>query len=410
MPRIVKQFIVLSFDVLFCFFSIYLTFVLKNDILYDNYFANIRLYFISLITFLPFFYPFGLYQAIFRFSGLLSLINIFYAFLCYFVAFIIIVSFLDFSNVSYSFVIVQSTLFFLLVATSRFFIVFLIHNFSYENNLPNALIYGAGKSGVEIANNLSTYNIIGFIDDDIQKIGKKINGMPIHKFSKIENIIKSKKIVKIFITIHNIGLNDRRKFINRLEFLNIQIEFLPRLDDIASGRIKVPDYYEIDVNKLINRKVEFDETLICEFVRNKKIIISGAGGSIGSVLVEIIARNEAKEIVLIDHNEYNLYYIENKIIELIDKENLTVKVFIELASVRDKVRLNHIFSKYQPNYVFHAAAYKHVNIVENNPFEAISNNILGTFNLANVSRTQGVQLLGFLFALNTLLYSLTIID
>ena len=263
-----------------------------------------------------------------------------------------------------------------------------------EGTKKNLLIIGAGEAGTEviknIKNNLTTsYNIIGLIDDDVKKDKCKINGVKIlGNRNDIVKICKEKNIDIIFFTISNISMQERKKILAICQETGVKLRILPGLQDIITEKNILQNMRDVEIEDILGRDpIVLDNDNIESLIKNNVILITGAGGSIGSELCRQIAKFNPKELILIDIYENNLYDIE---LEL--RANYKeVKIDAIVASVRDKVRMDSLFDKYRPYLVFHAAAHKHVPLMETSPLEAIKNNVFGTFNVANCADKYGAK-------------------
>lgn len=263
-----------------------------------------------------------------------------------------------------------------------------------EGAKKNLLIIGAGEAGTEviknIKNNLATsYNIVGLIDDDLKKDKCKINGVKIlGNRNDIVRICKEKNIDVIFFTISNISMQERKKILAICQETGIKLRILPGIQDLITEKNILQNMRDVEIEDILGRDpIVLDNDNIESLIKNNVILITGAGGSIGSELCRQIAKFTPKEMVLVDIYENNLYDIE---LEL--KANYKdIKIDAIVASVRDKLRMDSLFDKYRPYLVFHAAAHKHVPLMETSPLEAIKNNVFGTFNVANCADKYGAK-------------------
>jgi FlaA1/EpsC-like NDP-sugar epimerase len=192
----------------------------------------------------------------------------------------------------------------------------------------------------------------------------------------------------------SIGRAKRNQILQDLREHQIHVRSLPDLIDLAQGRVTVLDIKELEPDDLLGREsVEPDSQLISKNISNKIVLVSGAGGSIGSELCRQILRANPQKLLLLDHSEFNLYAIESELINIMQAAGIEVagKIIPILGSVKDERRLEEVFSQWSINTVYHAAAYKHVPLVESNPVEGLENNVIGTLNLATVAQKYGVH-------------------
>jgi FlaA1/EpsC-like NDP-sugar epimerase len=260
----------------------------------------------------------------------------------------------------------------------------------------NVLIYGAGEAGVQIASyckESNSYNIVGFIDDNFDLQDKNVANIKVFPPEKIASLIKDFAVAEIFIAIPSVRRERYREILQRLSLHRVHLRTLPKQEEINEGRVNLEDVKEINIEDLLLRPpVEPIKDLLSRNVRNQIVLITGAGGSIGSELCRQIIKLGPKQIILLDHAEYNLYKISEELASITKKYNFyNLGVVPLLASVSDEEQITSLIEQYQPDTVFHAAAYKHVSLVENNTSAAVKNNILGTLYVAKASYESGVK-------------------
>lgn len=256
------------------------------------------------------------------------------------------------------------------------------------------LIIGGGEAGTEVVKNIkenliSSYNIIGIIDDDNKKAHCKINGVKIlGGRDDIVKICKDRKIDIIFFAISNVSSKDRKDIISICQETGVKVRILPGIQDFITDKNIIQNLRDVEIEDILGRDpIVLDNNNIETLIKGHTILVTGAGGSIGSELCRQIAKYEPTEMVLIDIYENNLYDIE---LELKANTN-NIKIDAIVASVRDRKRMESIFEKYNPYLVFHAAAHKHVPLMEESPLEAIKNNVFGTYNVVNCSDKYNVK-------------------
>lgn len=267
---------------------------------------------------------------------------------------------------------------------------------SYErtNGKYNVLIIGAGDCASAIMTEIrkeksNEYNIVGIIDDNKSKIGNYLNGVKIlGDRNDISKIVKEENIDKIFFAIAKISGEERAKIIDICSNTKAKVKVIPGYYQLLEEGISFNKMREVDLKDLIGREeVELDKNGIEEYIKDKVILVTGGGGSIGSELCRQIAKYNPKLLLILDIYENNAYDIQNEL--SFSQPNLNKKVII--ASVRDKFRLNQIISAYRPSIIFHAAAHKHVPLMEDNPGEAIKNNVIGTLNMVELANQYMVE-------------------
>lgn len=398
LPRFVKQGVVILLDVIISLIAVWLAFYLRIEQVGLPLYEQNIVYFLAGVLFLPVFIRAGLYRAIFRYTGMSAMAATAVAVLVYGALFFGILILLQLPGVPRSIGLIQPLIFLVLVGISRAMARFWLIGDNRKSNTRgkgNFLIYGAGEAGAQTASALSSMRDLvlhGFIDDDPAKFGKTINGIKIYSYEKLSYLVNELGITDVLLAIPSLSLQRRREIINNLQFLPVHVRSLPGMLDLASGKVKVSDFQELDIEDLLGREpVEPDAQLLSKNLATKVVLITGAGGSIGSELCRQIAKQRPSKLVLLEHNEYGLYAIHNEL-ELLCKElQQQVEIIPQLGSIRNLRRLRAIFDKHQPHTVYHAAAYKHVPLVQGNPSEGILNNVFGTLNVARVAIEYGAE-------------------
>ncbi len=257
------------------------------------------------------------------------------------------------------------------------------------------LIYGAGEAGVQTAFAMSVmreFSVRGFVDDDPQKIGRSINGIPVIASQDLSEFVPLHGITDILLAIPSLARSERHAIISKLQPLPAHIRTLPGMLDLASGKVSVADFQELDIEDLLGRvPVQPDQALLAKNLHAKRVLVTGAGGSIGSELCRQIVQEHPSQLVLLEHNEFGLYAIHHELVTLCRQHGLAVELVPVLASIRNLRRVRAIFAQYRPQSVFHAAAYKHVPLVQSNPAEGVLNNLFGTLNTARAAMEVEVE-------------------
>jgi FlaA1/EpsC-like NDP-sugar epimerase len=418
LPRPVKRAMVMFLDFLICGFSVWLAFGLRLD--GWGYFQGEQLLvFIAAIGFsFPLFIYFGLYRAIFRYVGSAALASMVRAFIIYTGLFFCLFVLIGVDNVPRSIGVIQPILLFIGIGTSRYFVRYWLGSInnvqkSFHRAQPVALIYGAGSAGRQLASGITSNKEIlvkGFIDDDLHLQGSTVNGISVYPNTDVQDLIHRLDITDVLLAIPSVSQDRRSKIIASLNGCGVRVRTLPGLIDLASGRVRISDLHDLDMNDLLGRAVvPPDVGLLEKNIRDQVVLVTGAGGSIGSELCRQIIKFSPKSLVLLDSSEHSLYLIYEELKKTVAGLNgnhlanggndqallphpvLPIKLVACLASVRDSDLLRKIFRAHQPATVFHAAAYKHVPLVEQNPAEGIRNNVFGTFTCAQMSLECGVS-------------------
>ncbi|HLV38841.1 nucleoside-diphosphate sugar epimerase/dehydratase [Xanthomarina sp.] len=282
---------------------------------------------------------------------------------------------------------------FFLVGT-RFFIKSIYRSIVTDfEEQKSVLIYGAGTSGMitydAVTNDpKSNIKVVGFIDDNESKAGKKINLLNVYEPDKItKEFIKKNGIDEVIISIQRIDSNRLLQITSSLFALNLKVKIVPAVKNWIDGDLSIGQIKDLNLEDLLGREpISIDNPLLVEEYNNKVIIVTGAAGSIGSELIRKLSRYQFNKLILIDNAESSLYDIQQELIR-----NGIKNIEAIVADIRNKVRMNIIFDLYKPDILFHAAAYKHVPLMEQNPYEAVSVNVRGTKNLIDLSVKYGAD-------------------
>ena len=420
LPRPVKGVLMMIFDALICGFSVWLAFGLRLD--QWGYF-QVNQWTVLIVAFgfsFPLFIYFGLYQAIFRYVGSAALALMARIFILYSSLFFVFFTLIGVNDIPRSIGVIQPVLLFIGIGTIRYFVRYWLGGINnvqkafHKAATPIALIYGAGSAGRQLAAGLNSNKemlVKGFIDDDPRLQGGTINGIAVYPNSSFQDLIHRLDITDVLLAIPSTDQDRRSEIIASLYGCGVRVRTLPRLIDLAAGRVRISDLHDLDMNDLLGRAVvPPDLGLLEKNIRDQVVLVTGAGGSIGSELCRQIIKFYPKSLILLDSSEYSLYLIYkelNKAVTgglngdhlanggndqaLLPYPVLPIKLVACLASVRDSDLLRKIFRAHQPTTVFHAAAYKHVPLVEQNPAEGIRNNVFGTFTCAQASLECGVK-------------------
>ena len=391
LPRNSKRLVVMVLDLVLALISVWLAFYLRIDQLGMPENKQFFVYVISPALAIPIFIKFGLYRAIFRYTGMAALAATAKAIGVYSILFFLTLIFFKWNGVPRSIGLIQPLLFLILVGGSRAMARFWLAGLSVKSrhSVGRLLIYGAGEAGVQTATALSVsrqYSLQGFVDDDTAKVGGSINGVDIISPQSVADAVERLGITDILLAIPSLGRTQRNDIIATLRNLPVHVRTLPGMGDLAAGRVTVQDFQELDVEDLLGRApVPPDRSLLARNLAGKVVLVTGAGGSIGGELCRQIILERPSQLVLVEHNEFGLYSIHSELLGLCKELGLPVDVVPLLASVANFVRLKEICQLYRPATVYHAAAYKHVPLVESNPSEGVLNNVFGTLNMARAA-------------------------
>lgn len=343
----------------------------------------------------------GVYSTIFRFAGRGMMITLVRAFGFYLLAMVLLYGSGLIDGVPRTVSVLQPILLFVLVCGSRLTIRYLLIELpgrkrSLGAELRRVLIYGAGHAGQELANSLRCdplVEVFGYLDDDRRLRNQRLDGLCVFWSGDMDSVIADRRITDVLLALPRVNFARRQRIIAELAGHDVRIKTLPQLRDIVSGRYAITDVRPLDIDDLLGREpVPANELLLGRTVVNKTVLVSGAGGSIGSELCRQIIRIGAARIVLYEISEYGLYLIDGELRKMAaSRATRPVEIVPVLGSVTDRARLEETFDRYGIDTVFHAAAYKHVPLVEENPIEAIRNNILGTYEIIDAAHRARVD-------------------
>ena len=420
LSRLSKQLIMVFTDSILLILILWASYSIRLDLFYLPKDDTIRLILAAPIIGITIFSKFGLYKSVVRHIDIRSLWFLFLAVSLYALLWGLFSSFMrtDFIQEKGFFIdifprsvsIINWLLALIVIVGTRIFARYLFNDFikfSYFNNrsaknlenLENfddsksrVLIYGAGSAGVQLASALSDSNVlvpVGFIDDNKDLEGNNISGLNVHSVNNIENLINKFKVDEVLIAMPSASRSDRFNIIDKLERYPVMVRTLPGLTEIAQGKVKIDDLLQVSIKDLLGRKsVEPNEMLLGKNITNKTVLVTGAGGSIGSELCRQIIFLKPTALILYEMNELALYTIDKELSKLnVGKFN----IYPLLGSVNNKLRLKNLFKRFKVDTIYHAAAYKHVPMVEFNNTEGIENNIFGTLNCAVSAIESGVK-------------------
>ena len=395
LPRAVKRMLVVALDVVLSVVSVWCALYLRLDQVGLPLAQQWFLYLLAPVLAVPIFIRFGLYRAIFRFTGMAALTTTAKAVGLYTVLFLGSLLLARWDGVPRTVGLIQPLTFLVLVGASRATARFWLTGWSGQTKQIDGrlLIYGAGVAGVQTASALGVerqFLLLGFVDDDVSKIGRSINGVNVLRIADVPDAVTKLGVTDVLLAMPSLARVRRNEIIEQLRGLPVHVRTLPGIVDLASGRVTVQDFQELDVEDLLGREpVPPDPLLLASNLAGKVVLVTGAGGSIGSELCRQILLERPKRLVLVEHSEIALYTIHSELIRLCSERGLIVGIDPQLANVRDYCRLRKIFHQFKPALVFHAAAYKHVPLVEGNSAEGVMNNIFGTLNLARAAIGSG---------------------
>jgi FlaA1/EpsC-like NDP-sugar epimerase len=396
LPRIAKRLLVLSVDLGLCVFAVWVAYYLRLGYfiwLSGNAFFPVL---VSIGLALPIFILAGLYRAIFRYTGWPALLTVARAVGIYGLLYASIFTAIGIKEVPRTVGIIQPILLLLFVGASRALARIWLGD-QYQSILkraarPKVFVYGAGRTGRQLAAamaNSHEMQVVGFLDDDDRLHGHVLNGQPIYSPGDLPNLVSTLNISDVLLAMPSIGRKRRNEILSDMRSAHVSVRTLPSVTDLAQGKVSISDLRELDIDDLLGREpVVPNHILLSKNIVNKVVLVTGAGGSIGSELCRQILNVGPESLLLIEQTEFALYAIHQELEEKLSDSK--IKLVPLLASVQDEQRMHEIMSTWKPDTVYHAAAYKHVPLVEHNPAEGIKNNVLGTLKAAKAAVESGV--------------------
>ncbi len=392
--RPIKRFISIIADLLFISLSFWAAIIVRLDTLIVSHDKNLWLLLALLIPISLFInIRLGLYRAVIRYINSKAAINIAVSVLLSTLVFILLAFYLNI-NIPRTVPIIYAAFLMILVAGSRFIVIAALSS-SGNKNKENVIIYGAGSSGRQLAQSLfhgNEYVPIAFIDDDKQIQKSIIHGIMVYSRYDIAKLINKYGVRRILLAMPKENKKRIAKVLSKLEPLSVEILSIPGSADLVSGKAKIDELQEVSIDDLLGREpVAPQEELLAANIKNKAVMITGAGGSIGSELCRQILMLKPKKIVLLELSEFALYSINRELQKTVKKLNINCEVIPLLGSVQRKNRLLTIMRTFGVQTIYHAAAYKHVPVVEHNVVEGVRNNVFGTLYAAEAAIEANVE-------------------
>lgn len=409
LPRRHKRILQVVTDLVLIWLCLWLAFVVRLGL--DKAWAAVHehawLFFATPLITIPLCIRFGMYRAVMRYLGREALVEITKALTVAALVLSAVILWLQRPGepqIPRSFIMLYWTISLLAVGGVRLFMrqYFLGdwrgiggHWFRQRRHLPKVAVYGAGSAGNQLVRALRMGNAmepVAFLDDDNSIATRTIAGLKVYKPKHIEEMLRVTGATQVLLAMPSATHARRREVLTLLESYPVHVRSVPGFMDLAQGVVKVQDLQEVDIADLLGRDaVVPNQALFERCIKNQVVLVTGAGGSIGSELCRQILTSGATTLVLYEHSEFNLYAISQELQQRVKNEALQVKLVPVLGSVRNKKRLLEVFRSWPVNTVYHAAAYKHVPIVEHNIAEGIRNNVMGTLYAAQAAIETGVQ-------------------
>ena len=404
LPRALKRLIVLLVDASLCVIAVSLAFYLRLGewvpLSANAAYQPLLPALVSLGLALPIFVAFGLYRAIFRYSGWPALVTVGKAVGLYGLVFMAIFTLVGVPGVPRTVGLIQPLLVLFLVGASRALARYWLGGLYLSQlklgTLPKVLIYGAGSAGRQLANALANsyeMRVAGYLDDDDRLHGHVLNGLAIYSPQDLSGLVLSLGISDVLLALPTANRKRRNEILALMQQAKVSVRTLPSVMELAQGKVSTADLRELDIDDLLGRdSVPPNHILLGRNVTRKVVLVTGAGGSIGSELCRQILKLKPQTLLLVDQSEYALYEIHQELLDKTQALGLGATQLVPLlASVRDAERMREVITTWSPDTIYHAAAYKHVPLVEHNPAEALKNNVFGTRTVAQLAAEHGVS-------------------
>jgi FlaA1/EpsC-like NDP-sugar epimerase len=393
LPRRKKRLLALSVDAVICVWAAWAALYLRLEEwtwLVGNQWLTVVA---SLALALPIFIRFGFYRTIFRHPGLPAMLAVLRGCMLYGAIYALIFTFISLPNVPRTVGLIQPLLLFLGIGASRAFAHYLLggnyRKILADEQAPRVLIYGAGTTGRQLSAALagaSGLKVAGFLDDDPSLHGALVQGLPVFDTTDIPALALHHNVTDVLLAIPSATRRRRREILERLAPAGVIVRTLPKMADIASGSVQISDIRPLEIEDLLGRDpVEPDQDLLRERVTGKVVLVTGGGGSIGGELCRQILSYAPTKLLVVDSSEFALYSIQRELEERRPEAGEAIEIVPLVASVQDGERMRAIISTWRPDTIYHAAAYKHVPLVEHNPLEGLKNNVFGTLQVVRAA-------------------------
>ncbi len=397
-----KRAVVMAMDISICLATVALAYFLRLNSWVFPIGGQWLSYAASVILAIPLFINFGLYRAIFRYAGWGALMAVVRACGIYGIIYATFFTVIGLESVPRTLGLIQPVLLFLGIGASRAFARYIFGE-GYAAVLRmgtrnRVLVYGAGSAGRQLVGamaNSDEMQVIGYVDDDRTLQGSELNGLKIYPPKSLPQLIEKLAVDDILLALPSASRRRRNEIISEIRGTRVNIRTLPSLTDIAKGKVTVNDLHELGIEDLLGRDpVEPNQLLLGRNTIGKTVLVTGSGGSIGSELCRQILVLNPKILLLVEMSEFSLYSIHQELEAYLtdhDGNGDVPRIVPLLASVQDEARMGEIIAAWKPDTIYHAAAYKHVPLVEHNPSEGVRNNVFWTLNIARIAEREGVS-------------------
>ncbi len=400
LPRLAKKIVAVVADASICVLAIWLGFSLRlgDWQLWNDAIATVML--ASFLFWPPLFLMLGIYRSIFRFAGSGTMTELARAIFIFMIAMTVIFTVIAVPGVPRTIGILVPILFFMGLVLSRIIVRYILNDLlgqrAFGGEAKRVLIYGAGTAGQQLALSTRHYPgmyLLGFVDDDKRLKGQRLNGSPVFHSHDIAAQVERLAITDILLAVPSMSRSRRKKIVDELKKFSVHVQTLPQVQDIVAGKITIADLREVEVDDLLGRDaVAPNELLMGRTIVGKTVMVTGAGGSIGSELCRQIMAIGPRRLILVEMTEFALYQIEQELTTHLasGRFRANIEIFPELINTTNARPVASLLNMYRPDTIFHAAAYKHVPLLERNPISGLGNNIISTKNLVLAAEESAV--------------------
>ncbi len=393
LPRIVKRLITMTMDIVFIGIAYFGSLGIRYDSSHSFYERNhwYVLSFVLVITLIAFI-RLGLYRAVLRFVTIKILKTVLIGTVISLIS-VLLGAYLIQVTIPRTVTIIYFMILVLLIVGSRLFFRTIL-NIERDSRIP-VIIYGAGDSGRQLLtalNQMSGYFVAAFVDDNRKLHKLTLHGITVYSPAELERLIAQHNVQQVLLAIPSVPMSRRREIIENLTALPCEVLSIPGMEDLVTGKAKLSTLNKVSIDDLLGRDpVKPINDLLKANIVDKNVMVTGAGGSIGSELCRQIINQQPKKLVLFELNEFSLYAIEAELREVIKRNQFDIQLIPILGTIQNKDHLVNVMSAFKINTLYHAAAYKHVPLVEYNVIEGVKNNIFGTLNCALSAIETGVE-------------------
>lgn len=402
MPRAAKRLLALALDAALCVLTVWLAWYLRLEQWVALGPAQIAATAGAWLLGLPVFARHGLYASIFRHAGWNAMLALGRASAVYGLLYMLVFTLIGVPGVPRSIGILQPLLIFIALGASRVAVRLwmgdLYRQLHARAHAPGVLIYGAGKAGMQLAASLHKMEderLVGYLDDNPLLQGRRLDGLPVHAPEALADLVEKYKVRSVLLAIPSASIERRKQIMELLRPHAVHVRTLPGLAELVKRGVHSSDLQDLDIEDLLGRDpVRPDAALMGRHLGGRTVLVTGAGGSIGSELCRQIVQWQPRVLLLLERSEYHLYEIHRELTEALAERPLmapAIQVVPLLGSVLDSTRVNAVLRTWRPDIVYHAAAYKHVPLVEQNPLEGLRNNVWGTLVCAEAAARHGVS-------------------